>query len=82
MTAVASPWGNSAATTTTSAPSLSDIMATEHKQQQQQSDICSELLLILPHLSKNDAAKLLSICERKRLSTSGTKADLVTRLTE
>ena len=73
MTAVASPWGNSAATTTTSAPSLSDIMATEHKQQQQQSDICSELLLILPHLSKNDAAKLLSICNNE-LSAAISKA--------
>jgi hypothetical protein len=27
-------------------------------------------------------AKLMSICERKGLSTSGTKADLVNRLTE
>ena len=27
-------------------------------------------------------AKLISICERKELSTSGTKADLVKRLTE
>ncbi len=33
-------------------------------------------------LTKFTKAKLLSICERKRLSTSGTKADLVTRLTE